>query len=514
MARIALIVTFTIAAASAPAMKCPDIVGASFGPDVKIESAKLMPATAKTPGHCDVRGTIWPENKFALKLPTDWNGRFQMVGNGGTAGTISLGPVDNGVRLGYAAASTDTGHDAAREPLATFGKQGPGNPNAERKILDFGYLAVHETAALSKKIIAAYYGKAAHHSYWVGCSTGGRQGFSEAQRYPEDFDGLVIGAPALNITGLNMRMIWNGQASSGPGEIKVEKMPALAAAVYGKCDALDGLKDGIIDDPRKCRFNPGRDLPKCAAGHDAASCFTPAQISTLERIYGGVKNSAGKLLFPGQLPGAEVSVPAGPEGALKSGWENYLVAPATLPLPRAESYMRYIFLKPPPADEWTYRDFNFDKDPARAAQNAHKVNALNPDLRPLKKRGGRILHYQGWGDAAVIAQVSLDYRDALVEKLGAAAVKEFYRLYMVPGMFHCTGGVGCSAVDWLTPMVEWVEKGVAPAALTGARVERGETRRTRPVCPYPQVARYKGTGSIDEAANFACAEPAPSSGGE
>ena len=169
----------------------------------------------KAPEHCDVRGTTWPENQFAVKLPAAWNKRFYMVGNGGTAGVISLGAMDNGLRLGYAAASTNTGHDAAKEPLATFARRGPDNPNADRKALDFGYLAVHETAVLAKKIIQAYYGEAARYSYWVGCSTGGRQGFSEAQRYPEDFDGLVIGAPAISITGLNMRMMWNAQAGRG-----------------------------------------------------------------------------------------------------------------------------------------------------------------------------------------------------------------------------------------------------------------------------------------------------------
>jgi hypothetical protein len=502
MKNIALLAALTLGASAGSAttvLKCSDIPAASLGPEVKIESASLTPATAKTPEHCDVRGTIWPENRFALKLPTKWNNRFYMVGNGGTAGTISLGAMENGLRLGYAAASTDTGHDAAKEPLASFAKRGPDNPNAERKIIDFGYQAVHETAVLAKKLIKAFYGEAPRYSYWVGCSTGGRQGLSEAQRFPEDFDGLVIGAPALNITGLNMRMIWNGQAAaSGPGEITEDKLPLLASLVYKKCDGIDGLEDGLIDDPRKCAFDPARDLPKCAAGEDNASCFTAAQVESLKRIYGGVKNSAGKLLFPGQLPGAEILAQS------KSGWAQYLVGSSALPLPRAESYMKYIFLDPLPGPEWNYRAFNFDTDPPRTVKNAAKVNAMNPDLRALKQRGGKIIHYQGWADTAVIAQVSLDYYESVLKKMGDKGTKEFYRLYMIPGMFHCGGGVGCSTVDWLTPMVDWVEHGTAPEKLIGSQMQGDETKRTRPLCPYPEAARYRGTGSIDDAANFSC----------
>ncbi len=503
MRNIALLTALTAGLGfSAPPVPCTDLPGASFGPEVKIDSAKPVPATGKTPEHCDVRGTIWPENQFALKLPAAWNKRFYMVGNGGTAGVISHAAVDNGVRMGYAAASTNTGHDAAKDPLATFARRGPDNPNADRKALDFGYLAVHETAVLSKKIINAYYGDAPRYSYWVGCSTGGRQGFSEAQRYPDDFDGLVIGAPAISITGLNMRMMWNAQA--GRGRIPAEKLPLLASAVYKKCDKIDGLEDGLIDDPRQCTVDPAHDLPACPAGEDGAGCFTAAQLEALTKIYGGAKNSAGKQLFPGQIPGAEISAPSGQARTLKSGWEGYIVGADELPLPRAESSLKFMLLDPSPAPEWSYKSFNFDTDPARIAANAHKINATNPDLSALKRRGGKIIHYHGWADTAVIPQLSTQYYESVVEKMGGKETREFYKLYMVPGMFHCSGGVGCSTVDWVTPLVDWVEKGAAPQTLVGSRMEGGETKRTRPICPYPEVARYKGTGSVDEAGNFTC----------
>ncbi len=245
-----------------PAAKCTGLAGSPLKSGVTIESATLVAATTALPELCDVRGTIWPEAKFAVKLPTAWNHRFEMVGNGGTAGTISLSSMEPGLKKGFAAASTDTGHDAAKEPLASFAYPSATNPNGRRKGIDFGYLAVHETAVLAKDIIKAYYGEAPRYSYWVGCSTGGRQGLMEAQRYPEDFNGLVVGAPVLNGTGNNMRLVWNGQAQTGPGEITVEKLPLLATAVYKKCDSVDGLEDGLIDDPRRCAFDPARDLPQ------------------------------------------------------------------------------------------------------------------------------------------------------------------------------------------------------------------------------------------------------------
>src|SRR5215831_20076995 len=248
---------------AAPVKKCDELASISFGSDVKIESAKSV-AAANLPEHCDVRGVIWPEAKFAVKLPANWNNRFEMAGGGGWAGAISLAAMDAAVRDGYAAASTDTGHDAQKEPGASFAYPGPNNPNAARKVIDHGYLAVHETALLAKKIIRAYYSADPRYSYWVGCSTGGRQGLMEAQRYPEDFDGYVIGAPVLNLSRLQMKAIWNYLAiEDGPGKIANEKLPVLANAVYGKCDPLDGLKDGIIENPLKCGFDPAKDLSRC-----------------------------------------------------------------------------------------------------------------------------------------------------------------------------------------------------------------------------------------------------------
>ena len=480
--------------AAGPTMKCDALMAKTFGDEVKIHSATLVAAQGNLPEHCDVRGVIWPEAGFAIKLPATWNDRFQMVGNGGTAGTISLGAVDGALRKGFAAASTDTGHDAVKEPLASFAYVTPENPNGKRKLTDFAYLAVHETAVLAKQVIKAYYGAAPRYSYWVGCSTGGRQGMHEAQRYPEDFDGLVIGAPGLYLTGNVTRRLWVGQSQLGAGAIPVEKLPLLTKLVYDKCDAVDGLKDGVIDDPRRCGFSPSRDVPQCAA-EEGADCFTAPQIAALGKIYGGPHNSKGQSLFPGEPVGSE------------SVWSDNLVGPMKTVLPRSESQMKMAMLDPPPGPSWSYTMFNFDTDPERTTKAAAELNARNPDLSALKKRGGKIVQYSGWADQQVNPFPGIEYYETVSNKMGAAATRDFYRLFMVPGMFHCNGGPGCSTVDWLTAVMDWVEKDKAPAQLIGAHVEKGETTRTRPLCPYPQVARYQGTGSTDADANFACVAP-------
>jgi Tannase and feruloyl esterase len=323
----------------------------------------------------------------------------------------------------------------------------------------------------------------------------------EAQRFPEDFDGLIIGAPVLNHTGTLMRSVWNAQAMIGPGDIASNKLPTLANAVYKKCDGNDGLEDSLIDDPRRCGFDPASDLPKCPAGTDNADCFTVAQLESLKKVYGGVRNSAGKLLFPGQPPSAEVLAQG------RNGWDGFITGASSRSLTLAQSYLQFAIFDPPPGPTWDYKMFDFDTDPPKLAGYAALGNATNPDLSKLSQRGGKIIHYHGWADPMLTAFMSVDYYDSVLAKMGEKAVKDFYRFYLIPGMFHCRGGVGCDTVDWLTAMVDWVEKGKAAEDLLGAHVESGVTKRTRPLCPYPQVARYKGKGSIEIAENFICVQP-------
>ena len=470
---------------AAPVKKCEDLATVSFGADVKIESAKLVPAAANLPEHCAVSGVVWPENHFAVKLPTNWNNRFEMVGNGGWAGTISVAAMDTAVRAGYATTSTDTGHDAKKDPGASFAYPGPNNPNAARKLIDHGYLAVHETALLAKKVIRAYYGSDPNYSYWVGCSTGGRQGLMEAQRYPEDFDGYVIGAPVLYLSGLQMKAVWNYQAAgAGPGKLSAEKLDLLSKAVYKKCDAIDGLEDGLIENPLACDFDPTRDLEKCAGSAEGPACFTGAQIAALKKVYEGPRDSSGKQLFPG--------MPAGGDGAAVNSFQL------------ADTFMKFMAFDPAPGPNWDYQTFDFDKDIARLSSVALKIDATVTDLTAVKMRGGKIVHYHGWADPGVTPKMSVNYYEAAIKTMGEKETKDFYRLFPVPGMFHCGGGPGCGNVDWLGAAVNWVEKGIAPSMLVGAHIEAGKTTRTRPICAYPSVAKYKGSGSIDQAENFSC----------
>jgi len=468
-----------------PVKKCDELAAISFGADVKIESAKLVAATRALPEHCDIRGVIWPEAGFAVKLPSTWNNRFEMVGNGGWAGSISLAAVDSAVRDGYAATSTDSGHDARKEPGASFASPSPNNPHSARKVIDFGYLAVHETALLAKKIIRAYYGADPGYSYWVGCSTGGRQGLMEAQRYPEDFDGYVIGAPVLFLTGLQSKSIWNYQiAGTGAGAIKSDKLPVLTKAFYEKCDAVDGLKDGLVENPLQCDFDPARDLPACAGDADGPGCFTGAQIAALKKVYEGPRDSSGKQLFPGMPPGGD--------GGINAGFQL------------ADSFMKFMAFDPPPGPGWDYHSFNIETDMQRMSAVSSRIDASIPDLTAVKMRGGKIVHYHGWADPGVSPKMSIDYYQAAINAMGKQETDQFYRFFPVPGMFHCQGGPGCGDVDWLSAAVNWVEKGIAPSMLVGAHVEKGETKRTRPICAYPNTAHYNGSGNIDAAESFTC----------
>lgn len=497
-----LFFVFVLSCISSPALAdgatCAALASKSHGADIKIDSATLVAATASVPEHCEVRGVIAPEAKFAVKLPTNWNHRFYMVGGGGFAGQLSLPQMNPGLQKGYATATTDTGHDAAKEPLGTFAERRADNPHADRKKLDYAYLAVHNTAVLAKQIIKTYYGEAPKYSYWVGCSTGGRQGLMEAQRYPEDFDGYVIGAPVLKVSHEGMRGIWNAQAvSMGAGAIAYDQLSLLAEAVYKKCDEVDGAKDGLIADPRRCRFDPLNDVPKCANDVASKDCFTTAQRQGLLKVYGGVRNSKGVLLYPGQPLGAEIAVNG------RSGWMGSIGGDGGMGLGFGETMMRFLAFEPQRGKAWSWKQFNFDTDPPQMKTYSQLIDATNPDLSKLRKRGGKIIQYHGWADALVNPQMSVDYYESVLKKMGRSTT-QFYKLYMIPGMFHCAGGVGCDRVDWFAPLVEWVEKGVAPNEIAGARVSQNNTVLTRPHCPYPQVAKYKGSGDTSKAENFIC----------
>jgi feruloyl esterase len=455
-------------------------------------AATPVKAADEVPDYCRVTGQIQPEIRFEVSLPALWNGRLYVFGNGGYAGE----PIDAAGRLaaarralarGFAVAQMNTGHDAATEPLGTFAA-------SSQKFLDYAYRGVHVTVLTARRILQTYYEGALRHAYFDGCSTGGRQGLIAAQRFPDDFDGIVVGAPVLNFAG-TMISYAAIQRALGTAPIAPEKLKIVAETIYGKCDALDGAADGLIDDPRRCAFDPSTDLPRCAGDADGPACFTTAQVKALAAIYGGVKRS-GVEIFPGWPVGAE------------SAWTPWFVSASNarpIQIGFGETFFKYMaFGKPNPTYDWQTFDVDADLDKLQWARSV--LDATDPDLSRFKSRGGKIVSYFGWADPALNPMMGVNYYERVTQKLGSSTT-DFYRQFMVPGMLHCQGGIGTSTFDALTPLVEWVEKGLAPASIAASRVVDGKVVRTRPLCPYPEVAKYKGSGSVDDASNFTCARP-------
>jgi len=490
-----------------PKTVCADLRSLT-GYELSIISANMISATTDAPEHCRVSGQILPEIRFEVDLPDSWNRRLYVFGNGGFAGEPfdaprRIGPRNLALQRGFAVAATNTGHDAASEPQATF-------TTNQQKLIDFAFRSVHTTAETAKELVRAYYGAKQSHSYFDGCSTGGRQGLTEAQRFPEDFDGILAGAPMLDYVGTMISGVWIYRALA-EAPIPSSKLKILADRIYARCDERDGLKDGLIDDPRKCDFAPSRDLPKCPADSDATECFTAKQIATLEKIYADVP-SQGKSVFPGWPVGAEVDGPnvfMGANVGHGPGWIPWFLRDdgiQPLAFMFTEAFFRYMAF---PEQDLKYDlvRFDFDKDPTRMTWIRSVMDATDPDLSRFHSRGGKIVMYHGWADPALNPRMTVEYYEKVAERMGPGT-GDFFRLFMVPGMFHCgTGGVGVNRFDAMTPLVTWVEKGLAPDHVTGAKVVDGKIVRTRPLCPYPQVARYKGTGSIEDAENFVCRQP-------
>lgn len=459
-------------------------------------SATAEPAAPGVPAHCRVTGTLAPEIAFEVSLPQHWNGRFYMIGNGGHAGESledanRVSQRNAALQAGFAFAQTNTGHDARREPGASFVMSNP------EKAIDYAYRAVNLTAVTAKDITQAYYGRTIAYSYWNSCSNGGRQGMVEAERYPQDFDGVLAMSPWVDQTGFTLGAMWNQRALDA-APLTPGKLTLVAKAVMDKCDALDGLKDGQIDDPRRCAIDLKRDVPACAAGIDDDSCLTAAQAQTFEKIYGGPVGN-GRQLFPGFMPGSEL------------WWGNFIVPaqpgrrPADFGL--AQDTMRYL-VHTPPQPGYDYRTFNFDRDPPMLDAWGKLVNATDTDLSRFRRKGGKMIMTYGWADPVLQPLQGVDYYEQALVRNGPDT-PQFLRLFMVPGMTHCSGGAATDRFDAVTALVDWVEKGRAPDSLRAARVVDNREVRSRPLCPYPQVARYQGRGSIDDAANFRCANAGP-----
>jgi len=471
------------------------------------------PPVRELPEFCRIAGTTKPsadsDIRFEVWLPVSgWNGKFEGVGNGGFAGSISYSGLGAAIKRGYATASTDTGHEAG----GTDAAWALGHPE---KVIDFGYRAIHETAEKAKAVIAAYYGSGPKRSYFNSCSNGGRQALMEAQRYPADYDGIIAGAPANYWTHLLTGAGWDIVATlAEPGTyIPSAKLKAIEAAALAACDGNDGVKDGVIEDPSRCHFDPGTLL---CQGAESDECLTAPQITALKKIYAGPHDSKGKAVFPGYSPGGE---------AEPGGWGAWITGNGQ---EKALMYaFRTQFFKNMVYEDaaWDYHTFTVDKDMKAADEKtARMLNATDPDLKRFKDRGGKLILYHGWSDAAIPAENAVEYYNSVVANLGAIEASSFVRLFMVPGMQHCGGGSGPNYFgqfgvatgdpdhDISSDLERWVEQGTAPERIVASKYKNpmgaeGEVLRTRPLCAYPSVARWKGIGSTDAAENFDCVKP-------
>ena len=468
-------------------------------PHTAITSAKLVAAGefkapenvranfADLSAFCRVSMTIAPTKDSDIKseawLPvTGWNGKFQEVGNGGWNGFIQYAALADALRKGYATASTDTGHVGDTASFAM------GHPE---KLIDFGYRAVHETALQAKATIAALYGASARFSYFVGCSGGGRQAFMEAQRFPEDFEGIIAGDPGYDRSAESLQLIAAAQAThkDAASYIPQGKFAVLHQAALAACDAQDGVKDGIINNPLRCKFDPAVTLCK---GPDAPNCLTAPQVESAKKLYAPIVDTrTGKEIFPGFEPGTELRF-VGTTGGDK-------------PLGMADDTFRFTVFQDP---NWDFRKLSIGPDMARARKmDSGVVSATSTNLKSYVARGGKLIIYHGWADQNVAPLFSVHYFEALIKVLGQKQVDDSVRLYMAPGMGHCGGGEGPSIFDTLTPLEQWRENGVPPKEIIAKQIANGSVIRTRPLCPYPQEAHYKGSGSTDDAQNFICQLP-------
>jgi feruloyl esterase len=493
-----------ISAVKLPSISISSATSIPAGP-YSIQGTQARPFSGEVPAFCRVVAVVPPEVGFEIWMPERWNGKLLAVGNGGLAGTISYGAMLKPLLRGYAVSSTDTGHVGANTNDGTWAL------GHYQRVVDFADRGVHVMAEADKVILRAFYGKAPAHSYFNGCSQGGHEALIEAQRYPDDFEGIIAGDPANNWTRHYAGgHLWTAMAMEGDGYIPAAKIPVLAEAVNAECDALDGVRDGVLSDPRRCHFDPAKLL--CKNG-DAPTCLTGPQVEAVRKLWTGLRDSNGDQIYPGIMPGGE----AGP-----GGWANWITGPepgksahANLGVP----FYRFMVFEDA---NWDFRNFRFEAADGFDSDvdfTDHKLgglfNATNPDMTAFQTRGGKLIQYHGWSDPDITPLNSIQYYQSVAKFMaqggnhGVRKTKEFYRLFMVPGMQHCNGGPGATTFDMVEPLENWVEKGVAPERVAAARVVNGQTERTRPLCAYPFEAKWTGTGSTDDAANFTCTLPDP-----
>ena len=507
----------SIGISQATAATCESLASLTL-PDTTITAAQSIPAGSYTapdgqvfenmPAFCRVAATLTPTSDSEIGIEvwmpaSNWNGKFEGVGNGGFAGTIAYAALAPGVAHGYATASTDTGHAGT----STDGSFALGHP---QKIIDFGYRAIHLMTVIGKSITYAYYAKVPEHAYFSGCSTGGRQALMEAQRYASDYDGIVAGDPVAFYThhhvGANLWVVW--QMFYNPAStVFTTEDTLLGNGVNVACDALDGVVDGVLNDPRRCHFNPKALL--CQGSAAPPSCLTADQVKAVANLWTGPDHMVQQA---GYYPPFE-------RGGEADGWPGS-ISPEPPPAPQTDNHAviglsffeNFVFDNP----DWDFRTFNWSADPAYVDSKvvvpgqtlASVLNSIDPDLSAFRARGGKLIQYHGFSDPEVPPETSINYFQSVMKFPDGSGTQEYYRLFMVPGMNHCSGGPGANVFDMLLPLDAWVEEGVAPESVLAAHYVNNtpadEVEFTRPLCPYPKEAEYTGSGSTNDAANFVC----------
>jgi feruloyl esterase len=477
-----------------PARSCESLRSVSL-PNTTIDAVVVDAGDERTPASCRVTATVThppadDKVRIFIGLPlTGWNGRFQGVGGGGFSGG-NPNSVRQPVAAGYAAGSTDTGHEGGR---GSFALDANGRLNWQL-IRDNAYLGIHEMTVTGKALTQEFYGKPPRYSYFNGCSTGGRQGLSEAQRYPDDYNGILSGAPAINWTKLHVEQMWGHLVMLSEKNVVPQcKLEAAVSAAVAACDSIDRVKDGVIDDPRRCKYDP-----KELVGDTPPGCtpITTADANVIRKIWEGPRRRDGSFLWYGLPRGAGFALSA-------TGGDPPAGRPLEIPL----DWFRY-FLTQNPKWEWTsLTQESYEQFWEQSVEQFGAVIATdNPDLTAFRDRGGKLVAWHGWADPLIYADGTIDYFERVQKQMGGPEkTARFFRLFMAPGVGHCAGGAGPNPAGQFDAVVKWVEEGTAPATLDAIRRDpSGKIVRSRPLCQYPLVARYKGRGSTDDAASFEC----------
>ena len=473
------------AAQSCQALAKPALPHVSITTATLVEAGAFTPpgaakAMAELPAFCRVAATLSPTPDSVIGIEvwmpaSHWNGKYLALGSGGWGGSIAYGALADALRRGYAASATDDGHTGSSASFI------PGHPE---KFIDFAYRAEHEMTVEAKVLVQAFYGAAPRYSYWDGCSGGGREGLIQAARYPDEFDGIIAGDPA-NVRR-NAWALWlaNETFKDPAAYIPPSKYPMIHQAVLAACDANDGLQDGLIEDPESC--HPHFTTLACKEG-DGPDCLTPGQVQSALTLISPATGKTGIVYFPGLEPGTELR------------WARLAGGPE--PAELFYDQFRYVVYHDA---NWDWRNFDLDRDAAQANAIDKDIDEMDPHLAAFAKHG-KLLLYHGWADQQVAPGSTVEfYKDAAADSGDPAKSDDWVRLFMEPGMGHCSGGEGPDTFDKISVMEAWVEQGKAPESILASHSSAGKVDRTRPLCPYPLIARYKGKGSIDEAANFSC----------